>query len=205
MEAEDYLNLITLILCLMVLLSLTRWSLTLGITPTPTSPKVKASLLNALPETTQGTVYELGCGFGSLLKLLNQRYPDNPVIGIERSPLPNLVSKLRTTGRKQLKVQKKNLFEYDLENAGLIVCYLHRAAMERLAKELPERLEKDCVIVSHTFRLPGWTAEKTLYARDLYRTPVYIYQFRKTDDRQESETAHPLPASDKLPAAQAHS
>ncbi len=49
--------------------------------------------------------------------------------------------------------------------------------MEELAARLPDEVGPDTLVLTHTFRMPGWTprAETTL-KDDPFRTPVYVYR-----------------------------
>ena len=57
-----------------------------GISPAPTTGKVNRELWKLLPEKVDGTVYELGSGWGTLAVPLARRYPH--VVAYELSPLP---------------------------------------------------------------------------------------------------------------------
>ncbi|WP_263079311.1 hypothetical protein [Endozoicomonas sp. Mp262] len=167
-----------IISCLALLtISLIYWSLRLGITPTPTSPKVKQSLKSILPTPVHGEIHELGCGWGTLLPLLLKTYPNNNILAYERSFLPRSIAKL--IGHfyyPSIKITKQDFFQADLSKAGLIVCYLYPKAMEKLASHFKNTLPDDCWVISHTFRIPGWHPVKTLKANDLYKTPLYLYR-----------------------------
>ncbi len=161
------------------------WSLRLGITPTPTSGKVRVKLLETLPSRVDGNIYELGCGFGSLISVLANAYPDRIIFGIERSPLPYWISRIRCSHLKNVIIIQQDIFQHQWEEAGLVVCYLYPGAMEKLSRAFKEKLKDGCYIVSHTFRLPGWQPERTNKANDLYLSPVYRYRVNHSEHRQE--------------------
>jgi hypothetical protein len=155
----------TATLALLALGSLFFYALRLGIGPVPTSRRVLREIEALLPSRVEGLTYELGCGWGGLLARL-RRFG---AIGVELSPLPVLVSSFR--GR----VVRQDLFEVELREAGLVVCYLYRGGMERLARKLERELPEGAIVITHTFALPGWEPEEVRIATDLYRTPVYRY------------------------------
>lgn len=172
-----YIALVSLPLAMTV--SLIHWSLRLGITPTPSAPRVRQALARILPKSIQGEIHELGCGWGTLLPLLQNTYPEpgNRILAHERSPLPWCFSRLMAfLFYPAITVTRHDLFKTDLSGAGLIVCYLYPKAMTRLASQFKENLPPGCWIISHTFRLPGWLPVKTVTAGDLYKTPVYLYR-----------------------------
>ena len=162
--------------------SILFWSIRLGIGPTPTSPKVRATFSDILPDSVCGDIVELGCGWGHLIPILQAQYPQARIQGWERSPLPALF----TRWVRKVEVEKRDFFTADLSNAGLIVCYLYPGAMTRIAQEVIPQLPPGCWIVTHTFSLPGSEPVKILKADDLYQTPVYLYQTPDTLKRSRT-------------------
>ena len=135
----------------------------------PSSSQAKKAIYSLLPLEVEGTVYELGAGWGDILKELSTHYPR--VIGYELSPLPWAISALRTK-----KCLRKDFFEADLSDAGLIVCYLYPGAMRKLKEKFEKELKPGTLIISNTFQIPGWEPKQIINLRDLYRTPIYFYE-----------------------------
>ena len=79
----------------------------------PTASKVKKELFQALPEHLEGTILELGSGWGTLAFALGKRYPNCQVIGYEISTIPYLLSLLlqRITKQKNVTFKKKNFLK----------------------------------------------------------------------------------------------
>jgi predicted RNA methylase len=161
-------------------------SLALGIGPVPTSAAVRAAVLDLVPADLQGDVHELGAGWGGLALGLARRCGRARVIAWERSPVPFLVLWLRrrASGLPNLEVRFADLYEVDLAQAAAAVCYLFPGAMTRLEPALRRASRPDFVVVTHTFGLRGWRAEKTTVVLDLYRTPVYVYRLPPTAGSQ---------------------
>lgn len=145
--------------------------------PMPTSAPVKRVMFSMMPAHINGTVYELGAGWGGLAVALARRYPDRPVIAVEISPLPWLVSRLRArlSGLKNLTVRYGDALKLDLADAGLIVCYLCPDVMAPLQEKLAAELPAGACVVSNTFALSGWQPSTAQHAEDLHRSPVYLY------------------------------
>lgn len=160
-----------------VLISVVWWTIRNGISPMPTSSKVKKSLFGKLPNPVEGTVYELGSGWGTLLMPLGKIYASNSVVGIESSPVPYWVSKiwLSLAREPNVKVKRRDFFSEDLSEGGLVVCYLYPGAMPRLQAKLEKELKPGTWVISHTFAIPGWKPEETHFVDDLYHTKIYIY------------------------------
>ncbi|NQW10426.1 MAG: class I SAM-dependent methyltransferase [Alphaproteobacteria bacterium] len=148
-----------------------------GVPPMPTGPTVRRAMFDFLPERVDGTVYDLGSGWGGVAVALADRYPGNPVIGIELSPLPWLWSRLRLAlrPRPNLIFRRGDFLTMPLGDAGAITCYLMIGAMTRLAVKLSDELEPGTVVVSHAFALPGWEPETVAIVRDVGSVWVYRY------------------------------
>lgn len=148
-------------------------SLKVGISPMPSNLKALTVLARHLPLNIDGAAYELGCGFGTVLPLLNRRYAE--VIGFESSPFPYLVSKAVHS-----KVYRHDFFQEDLSSAGLIYCYLYPGAMEKLKGKFIKELRPGTHIFSNTFGMPGWAPTRAYQVNDLYHSKLYHWILSKS-------------------------
>lgn len=170
---------VTWLVILIAILSVLIHTVIAGTPPMPTSPPVKAAVMALLPEDVEGTVYELGAGWGSLAVPLARRYPSVPVVAYEASPVPWLVCRLRKAlgGLQNLTVRRANFLKAPLSDAGLVVCYLSpRGAEEVKAKLEKEELRPGTPVLSHTFAIGDWTPVAEAEAADIYHTKVYLYR-----------------------------
>jgi|694.fasta_scaffold57634_4 hypothetical protein len=166
--------------CFFSLMSIVFWTIRNGISPMPSSIKVKKILFSqALPIQVKGPILELGSAWGSLAIPLAKRYPKTRVIGYETSPIPYWISRLLAflLQLKNLTLVKQDFFEADFGNAALILCYLYPGAMKKLKLKFEKELMPGTIIISHTFAIPSWQAETILTVPDLYQTKIYIYKF----------------------------
>lgn len=150
-----------------------------GISPTPTSAKVKRTLLEILPPlTADSTIAEFGSGWGTLSFALASKYPSCIITALEISPVPYFCSLwvARLARYKNLVIHRRDLFEFPLQSTKLVVCYLYPGAMERLKVKFEKELAPDAFVVSHTFAVPGWKPVRMMRATDLYGTPIYLYR-----------------------------
>ena len=168
--------LLVFLACAAVLASIVYWAIKLGITPTATGNTVRKTLETLLPPGIKADIIDLGSAWGSLLPVLKPHYPEEDILGIERSPVPWVISYCRFYQDRKVSTVHGNFFDLDLSGAGLVVCYLQKDIMTALSEHLQEQLPAGCYILSHTFHLPGWTPLKTIHAPDLYKTPVYLYR-----------------------------
>lgn len=152
-----------------------------GISPMPTSPKVKNILLKELPETFTGTIYELGSGWGTLAFSLAEKYPQAQVIGYEISLVPYLFARFRNflNPQKNLFFKRLDFIKCDLSGAQFYVCYLYPGAMAKLSDKLSREAPPGSFLASHTFALPGQKPVRTIAIHDLYHTPIYFYLLNK--------------------------
>jgi trans-aconitate methyltransferase len=151
-------------------------TLALGISPMPSSRRVRDAVLAALPTDLEGEVHELGAGWGTLAVPLARRFPRAQVIAWESSWVPWAVLWLRGRALPNLEVRRADFFTADLTRARAVVCYLFTGAMERLSTKFHQELSRGAWVVSHTFALRGWVAATTVVVEDLYRTPVFVYR-----------------------------
>ncbi|MCB1111952.1 MAG: methyltransferase domain-containing protein [Chlamydiales bacterium] len=174
-------------------LSVVWWTFKNGISPMPTSQAVKRKIFASIPMSTQGTIYDLGSGWGTLAVPIARAMPHCQVIGYENSPIPYLFSKLLAgwNAVTNVKFLRRDLFKMPLNDASLVVCYLFPKAMERLVQKFNEELKPGTIIISNTFAIPGWEPAQVYQIDDVYRTRVYVYikssSYLQAQDAKEPE------------------
>ncbi len=154
------------------------YSLYNGISPMPTSPKVKRQLLHVLSQNEiQGTICELGSGWGTLAFALAQRFPKCRIIAYENSLVPYIYSQIYKLVIKteNLHIKQENFFNAPLSKADVIVCYLSPNIMACLQPKLESELRQGTLVLTNTFALPSWIPQQTVEVEDLYGTKIYIY------------------------------
>lgn len=167
----------TLIVIFWIWLSVVVWTLKNGISPMPTSEKVKGKVIASIPPETQGIILDLGSGWGNIAIHIGKLFPHCQVIGYETSPIPYYASRLWAFYSRASNVRflRKNIFDSYLGQANLVYCYLFPAAMKKLSKKFAEELKPGTIVISNTFSLPGWEPLKVLEVKDLYNTRIYVY------------------------------
>ncbi|MGE0198488.1 MAG: SAM-dependent methyltransferase [Simkaniaceae bacterium] len=165
----------TLGIALLIVFLLLLFTLKNGISPMPTSPKVRMHLLSLLPDLEEGTIVELGSGWGNLIFPLAKKYSKCKVIGYENSPIPYIFSSLLNHA-PNLKILRQDFFEKSLQDADLVVCYLYPKGMEQLKSKFEKELRPGTKVVSHTYEIPGWTPHETIEADDLRCSKIYLYE-----------------------------
>ncbi|OWA37968.1 hypothetical protein B9G55_06765 [Saccharibacillus sp. O16] len=155
-----------------------------GITPMPTSRLVRRMVMREIGQLSEGSeIVEAGSGFGTLAVNLARRFPRCRITGVENSWVPLLFSRLLGWGNRlpksRLTFRRGDLFVYPYEQANVVVCYLHPAAMRRLGPILWERAEEGTKVVSVFFAFEDWDPESVTVCGDLHRTKVYVYHVRR--------------------------
>ena len=170
-----YLPIIAACLSLVLLLSIVWTTLSVGISPMPSSRRAQSTMLDLVPDDVTGTVVELGSGWGQIARSVARRWGHLSVIGYELSPIPWMWSVI-TTGahRPRLRFYRRDFFDADLSSVGVVLCYLYPDAMTRIS-ENPRIFAPGTVLISNTFRVPGWVPDEMVELDDLYRTRVYRY------------------------------
>jgi hypothetical protein len=169
---------ITLFFLSLAAASIIWMSIKNGISPMPSSAKVKIPFLDSLPCDIKGTIFELGAGWGTLAFPLALRYPHCKIIAIENSWVPYCFCKLRQWLQPcpNLIFLQKDFFNVSLEKATLVTCYLYPGAMKQLKDKFENELNSEAIVATHTFAIPGWNPFVSFRASDLYHTPIYHYK-----------------------------
>lgn len=153
------------------------YALRTGVPPMPSTPGTRQAMLRLLPVAVDGTVYELGSGWGGLARLLARRYPRNQVVAIELSPLPWLFATAIQWLRPlpNLRFRRADFHSVPLADAGAVAVYLMPRPLHRLAPKLTAELAPGTPVVSAVFALPGWEPRAALLDNDTGPSPVYRY------------------------------
>jgi len=155
------------------------WStLKVGISPMPSSHKAREAMFQLADEAGEGSIYDLGSGWGHLVIRLAKRYPHRQIVAYELSILPWLMTLLlkKLLGLNNLAVHRENFLSVDLSDASVLLCYLHPPAMKAINEKLGQDGGGTHYLISHNFALPSRTALKVVKLNDFYKSPVYLYQ-----------------------------
>lgn len=168
---------ILLIALLLGGLLIAGYALRTGVPPMPTGPGTRRVMLRLLPAAVDGTIYDLGSGWGGLARALAARHPHNRVVGIELSPLPWLFAAvmLRLRPLPNLDFRRGDVLSAPLGDAGAVAFYLMPGPLRRLAPKLEAELAPGTPVVSNGFAVPGWQPRATVLDGDTGPSPVYRY------------------------------
>ncbi|MCM3079413.1 SAM-dependent methyltransferase [Brevibacillus invocatus] len=153
-----------------------------GISPMPASALVRQAVANEVKRLQgTGTIVEAGSGWGTLGIHLAKHCQGWRVVGVENSPVPLHASQLLARlhfgvdAKAWAAFRRGNIYSWSYTDTPVVVCYLYPGAMQRLSPILSRQLAPGARVISVCFALPGWTPERVVTCRDLYRTKVYVY------------------------------
>jgi len=130
----------------------------------------------------QAVIYELGSGWGSLAIALARAFPKADIRGIEMSPLPYWVSRVRTRNMPNVQLRMGNFYNCDLTDAQAVTCYLMIKPMSKLTGFLDRMLASGTPVVSISF----WFRDREVVASressgPLGATALYSWPARKVE------------------------
>lgn len=145
---------ILVLIALIIAITVLFYQLRTGVPPFPSTKAERQQVLKLLEQVeipAGATIYELGSGWGGLARDLADAYPQATVVGIELSPFPYWVSKLRTRGRANLKLLRGDFHKLSLDDADVVTAYLMIKPMQPLAEKLDRELKKGAAVVTVAF------------------------------------------------------
>ena len=154
MSAHDVISLIVLLIVAIAGASILVFQGLTGVPPMSSNAAEAADVVALLRRAglpPRAVIYELGSGWGSLAIALAQAFPDTQVRGIEISPLPHWVSRLRTRGLANLTLTRGDFYTHDLSDADAVTCYLMMKPMPKVAGFLDRTLRFGTPVVSLSF------------------------------------------------------
>lgn len=150
----------------------------------PTKAKERCNFLDQLPLKGDEKVYDLGCGTGSLLFAVAERYPGVTAIGYDVSLLPLCIGWVKKFvarvqgGHKgspyaNVHLKWRNLFTADIHDADLVFIFLMPKAYAKLAAKFSQELPLQARVAVEAWPIPAKPIQETISGQQLL--PVYIY------------------------------
>lgn len=123
----------------------------------PSSRAMVRNMLDLAQVQPEDLVYDLGCGDGRIIITAARKYGARAV-GIELDPLRWLWCQLLVSIlglRDRIKIKQGDLFQQNLGEADVVVCYLLPETTKKLQEKLLAELKPGTRVVSNTFIFPG--------------------------------------------------
>lgn len=125
-----------------------------------------------------GTIYDLGCGSGSILFAFADRYPEAKCIGYDVALLPlalGFFRKFRSPQKyRNVSLRFGNFFTKHFPDADLVVVFLMKKAYEKFVAKLSAELKPGTLVALEAWPLPDREAFKTIEGKEL--VPWYVYK-----------------------------
>lgn len=147
-----------LLLALLAFLAWRQWTARRGAAWVPSSRQDVRRMLALADVQPAELVYDLGSGDGRVLLSATGAFGARAV-GIELDPIRVAWSRARLAvagQRERAVVHRADLFDVDLSEADVVVCYLRQWSNNRLADKLRTELRPGARIVSNRWELPGF-------------------------------------------------
>lgn len=171
-----------IVVTVLVGLSLLLWTALTGV-PTHSSSKAEADAVIALLKDAKlpqhAVIVDLGSGWGSLVVALARAFPDASVQGVEMSPFPYLISRLRARKLSNVSLRWGNFFHSDLKNADAITCYLMPGRMARVSELLDSTVKPGTCVVANAFQFRGRSVAASLQGAWCGTIALYIWPARQ--------------------------
>ena len=150
---------------LLALLLLLPWYWHTFITRVPYYPSgqpVWEAVACLLPESPC-RVLELGSGLGGFSLWLTNEHPGCEATGVEWSPMPWLISRVRAWQRNAApRFLRQDYRQLDWQPYDLVFAYLSPAAMPEVWQLARQRMRPGTLLVSYEFDIPGIPADQTI-------------------------------------------
>lgn len=151
----------------------------------PVPNAVLPDIARALNVAEGSVVYDLGCGEGRVLFYLSKHIPKAQYVGIENSPFPLLLARVRAmwhrkVTRRTIDIRNQDFFNHDLSSATHIFTYLYPHVMDDLLKKFDRELKPGTRLVSVSFKFTvKQPVAEYILSRNKYQLAqkLYVYEF----------------------------
>ena len=134
----------------------------------PTSPEGVQAMLKLADVKKTDVVYDLGCGDGRIVIAAARDFGARGV-GIDIDPVR--IAEAKENARKagvldRVRFEEKDLFDADIHEATVVTLFLLSSVNARLRPKLLQDLKPGSRVVSNTFEMGDWKADKELTVGD---------------------------------------
>ncbi len=132
----------------------------------PTRQELVEQMLKLAGVKSSDTVYDLGCGDGRIVIMAAQKFGAHAVgVDIDPERIKEATENAKKAGvGDKVKFVQGNLFEADIHPATVVTLYLLPDVNLRLRPKLLKDLKPGTRVVSHSFSMGDWKADKEIDA-----------------------------------------
>jgi precorrin-6B methylase 2 len=144
--------------------------------------KILSEIVSALELNKQSILYDLGCGDGRILFAAAKANPDISCIGIEISPFPFLLAKIKKAFyfSKNVHILYGNFLKLNISSASHVFLYLFPEALDDLLPKFEKELRAGSRVVSCDFEFSKRKPDKILKIKSTKwqkNKKLYVYNF----------------------------
>ncbi len=139
-----------------------------------TNTRAAQAVAELIPAQTCHCI-DLGCGTGSLLKVLATTRPDCTFVGMEHAPLPFLLAWLRSRNVANLTIRYGDFWRLDLSQYQVVYAFLSPVPMPKLWQKSCIEMTPNSLVISNSFEIPSVQAKQLVVVPDRRRTRLYCY------------------------------
>ncbi len=145
----------------------------------PSSPQIVEGMLRLAGVTANDTVYDLGCGDGRIVVMAAEKFGAHAVgVDIDPERIKEANENVKKAGvQDKVKIVQGDLFTAPINNATVVTLYLLRSVNMKLRPRLLKELRPGTRVVSHTFDMGEWKADKE---GDVNGVRIYLWTVPKT-------------------------
>ncbi len=122
-------------------------------------------------------ILDPGCGTGTLLVALAEKFPEHNFTGIEWNPLAAAIARRRTRKFKNIKIIRQDMFEHSFSSFDIIVCFLMQPLMESFGNKIKKECRPGTLVYSNSFYIPQMQAKEVFKIKGFYKfNDVYVYE-----------------------------
>lgn len=129
------------------------------------------------PKTYSGTIYDLGCGSGSILFACAEHFPNATCIGYDVALFPlflGLIRKYTSPKRyKNVSLRFGNFFNVPLSDADVIVAFLMQKAYAKFIRKLQRDARPNTLVALEAWPLPNQKTTTIIRAEHLLSWYLY--------------------------------
>lgn len=160
-----------------ILIATMAWGAMLAAPWVPTLSAQRKLLVDNLIIAPTSTIYDLGCGSGSILFEFADRYPNATCIGYDVALFPlflGWMTKYRHPKRyKNVSLKFGNFFNRPFTDADVVVAFLMQKAYPKFIATLTRNLKPTALVAIEAWPLPQMTPIQTIEGEKLLSWYIY--------------------------------
>ncbi|MEQ9345575.1 MAG: class I SAM-dependent methyltransferase [Thalassospira sp.] len=152
-------DLSALVFVMIILALIAVYAIRLRSVPMPSLRAASDEIIAYIPSDTK-SVTDFGSGWGDLAIAIARARPDVRVTGIELSPIPFAISRMRAVvaALPNLELVRGDFRKIDRDPGEVVVCFLDPRVMGDVGDVLFARMDNGAIVISRAFAIPGWQA-----------------------------------------------